>query len=150
MKNGIIISAFPGVGKSHLFKRGNLDCCDSDSSTFDKAGFPANYIRAIRENQKRHDFVFVSSHREVREAIAKELGEFYLVYPEYGCKSEYLDRYKRRGSPQSFIKLIDESWGGFIDDCRSDNNAEHIELKSGQYLGDVIEHIEDDAAWPVS
>ena len=40
-----IISAFPGCGKSHLFRVAgdSIKILDSDSSKFDKDHFPANY-----------------------------------------------------------------------------------------------------------
>jgi hypothetical protein len=49
--NTMVISAFPGCGKSHYF-RNNSDkiVLDSDSSTFDKSDFPRNYIQHIKSN----------------------------------------------------------------------------------------------------
>ena len=50
---GVIISGFPGVGKSHLVnqaKKSGNELLDSDSSTFDKKNFPENYIKHIKKN----------------------------------------------------------------------------------------------------
>jgi hypothetical protein len=44
MYNTILISAFPGTGKSFLFNNTKLKILDSDSSKFDKSKFPENYI----------------------------------------------------------------------------------------------------------
>ena len=44
-----VIAGFPGVGKSYLFKGNSEQYADSDSSTFDKSDFPANYMRHIAE-----------------------------------------------------------------------------------------------------
>ena len=49
-KDTLVVSWFPGVGKTHLFNNKEIDILDSDSSKFDKSDFPSNYIRHIKEN----------------------------------------------------------------------------------------------------
>lgn len=124
MKQTRIVSAFPGTGKTHAFKSGEFDCIDSDSSLFswttDDEGrkvrnpnFPRNYVNHIRENVGKVDFIFVSTHKEVRDALRKSCLYFYLVYPHDDLKDEYVRRFKERGSPQSFIDLVEsqfEEW----------------------------------------
>ena len=115
-----IISAFPGTGKSHIFKSGKYDCLDSDSSEFswvyDDDGskrrnpdFPANYIAHIKENIGKVDLIFVSTHKEVRDALLENCLFFYLVYPKEQAREEYLQRYRGRNSPEAFIKLLDDN-----------------------------------------
>ena len=63
----LVVSAFPGCGKSHLFRnKGEKKILDSDSSTFDKSQFPQNYIEHIKFNIGEVDIILVSSHKEVR------------------------------------------------------------------------------------
>lgn len=112
-----IISAFPGTGKSYYYKNHKDSCLDSDSSTFDKADFPANYIRHIEENIGKYEFIFVSSHKVVRDALRENCLFFYLVYPEFNNKHTYLKRYKNRGSSEDFIKLLDRNWEKWIAEC---------------------------------
>jgi hypothetical protein len=61
-KDTLIVSAFPGCGKSHYFRE-NRDkiVLDSDSSKFDKSDFPRNYIQHIKENRGKVDVIMVSS-----------------------------------------------------------------------------------------
>ena len=67
----LVVSAFPGCGKSHLFRnKGDKKILDSDSSTFDKSQFPENYINHIKSNIGDVDMILVSSHKEVRDALA--------------------------------------------------------------------------------
>ena len=45
--SSIIISGFPGLGKSVLYKENKVNYSDSDSSKFSKKNFPENYIKHI-------------------------------------------------------------------------------------------------------
>ena len=50
MKKTLLISAFPGTGKTYSYENSNKIILDSDSSKFDKNDFPNNYINHIKEN----------------------------------------------------------------------------------------------------
>jgi hypothetical protein len=137
--NTMVISAFPGCGKSHYF-RNNSDkiVLDSDSSTFDKSDFPRNYIQHIKENIGKVDIIMVSSHKEVRDELVKNGIEFTLVYPESNIKEDYIQRYIDRGSPESFIKLLNNNWKNWISELEEQTGCDKVKLKKGQYLSDVI------------
>ena len=133
----MIISAFPGTGKSFYYEEHKYDSnrkvLDSDSSKFNKKHFPANYIRQIKKNIK-FEVIFVSSHKEVRDALVKNNMWFILVYPDKSLKDEYINRFKERGSPESFIKLISNNWDNWIDEMKNQTNCLHIVLKDGEYI----------------
>jgi len=135
----MIISAFPGCGKSHYF-RNNKDkiVLDSDSSTFDKSDFPRNYIEHIKSNIGKTDTIMVSSHKEVRDALVENGIFFTLVYPEPSIREEYVQRYIDRGSPESFVKLLTTNWDSWISELEEQRGCDKIKLKKGQYLSDVI------------
>lgn len=137
--NTMVISAFPGCGKSHYF-RNNSDkiVLDSDSSTFDKSDFPRNYIQHIKSNLGMADIIMVSSHKEVRDALVENEIEFTLVYPESDIKEDYIQRYIDRGSPESFIKLLNNNWENWISELEEQTGCDKVKLKKGQYLSDVI------------
>ena len=137
--NTMVISAFPGCGKSHYF-RNNSDkiVLDSDSSTFDKSDFPRNYIQHIKENIGKVYIIMVSSHKEVRDELVKNGIEFTLVYPESDIKEDYIQRYIDRGSPESFIKLLNNNWKNWISELEEQTGCDKVKLKKGQYLSDVI------------
>jgi hypothetical protein len=134
-----LVSAFPGCGKSHLFRnKGEKVILDSDSSTFDKSQFPKNYIQHIKENIGKADIILISSHDIVRDALVVNGLRFTLVYPDISIKDEYIQRYIDRGNNDAFVKLLQENWDTWIRDMEKQIGCEHIKLKSGQYLSDVI------------
>jgi hypothetical protein len=156
----LVISAFPGTGKSycytnekHLFN----GILDSDSSEFkwlkDNQGnktnqvnpeFPNNYIQHIKDNIGKVEIIFVSSHKEIREALKLAGIEYILVYPNTYQKKEYLKRYKERGSNKAFIDRVESNWEDWIDQCRSEDYPINICLPyfSCKYLNkEVIELI---------
>lgn len=113
-----VFAGFPGVGKSTLFRDDPERYADSDSSTFDKANFPANYIEHIKgllENSSKT--IFVSTHQEVRDALAESNIPFVLVYPTAELKPAFMERYAGRGSPQPFLDLMHNKFGDFVQQC---------------------------------
>jgi len=142
-KDTLIISAFPGCGKTTCFNTTNLKILDSDSSNFswikDEDGnntdqrnpnFPNNYMIHICENMGLVDVIFVSSHKVVRDSLQKMGIKFFLIYPDITLKKEWLQRYKNRGSSESFISLMDNNWDNFIKEMQNESTPPvHIELK---------------------
>lgn len=136
----LVVSAFPGCGKSHLFRnKGEKKILDSDSSTFDKSEFPQNYIEHIKYNIGEVDIILVSSHKEVRDALVSEGIDFTLVYPSKDIKDEYIQRYIDRGNDGKFVELLEQNWDIWTDELENQESCEKIKLESGQYLSNVIE-----------
>ena len=139
LKSTIVISAFPGCGKSHLFRnKGDNHILDSDSSKFDKSQFPQNYIEHIKSNIGVADMILVSSHKEVRDALVDNGIEFTLIYPNKSIKDEYIQRYVDRGNEDKFVDLLKNNWSNWIPELEQQEGCKKIELKSGQYLSDVV------------
>lgn len=144
----VVISGFPAIGKTYLFNNSNLKVTDSDSSKFSwiekgvrHPDFPSNYIRHIKECMGVYDIVLVSSHEEVRKALQEANIDYTLVYPNIGLKNEYIQRYKDRGNPESFINLIEANWDNWIEAMEEDPADTHLILSSGDYLSDFIQYI---------
>jgi hypothetical protein len=140
----IIVSAFPGCGKSYCTQHGKfLITHDSDSSKFhfvEKTGelnldWPNNYIQHIMRLTSRgyYDVIFISSHAEIRNALNRSGLKYFLVYPESGCKNEYLQRYRDRGSSTGFIECLDKNWDDWLQSCWNDN-AVKLVLGQGVFL----------------
>lgn len=151
-----IISAFPGLGKSYYAIKNPGKSIDLDPSAFswikDNNGnntkdknpeFPGNYIENIRKYIGSYEYIFISSHREVRQAMKKECLHFYLVYPGICRREEFIDRYKKRGNSEKFIKRIEESWESWIEDCATERGCKVNVLTEGN-LTDLLKKIENE------
>jgi len=152
IKRAIIISGFPGVGKTTLWNRKEkLKVMDSDSTDFSWANtektirnpnWPQNYIEHILEKSEDADLILVSSHDTVRDALVRAGIKFVLVYPSLEMKDEYIQRYKDRGSNEKFVNLLQENYEKWITELMSQTGCKHVVLQPGQYLSDVIDQIE--------
>lgn len=150
-----IISAFPGTGKTYYHNNNPHTTLDSDSSNFswisDSAtttlkernpNFPQNYIEHIKENIGKYRFIFVSSHKVVREALKANCLFFYLIYPSSLKKEMYIARYKDRGSSQEFISLLHSQWENWIDECEHEEfGCSNIRMTFNNNLSDELRHI---------
>lgn len=138
-KDTIIISGFPGVGKSFLGKN-NDDFIDLDSSRYAGEDRWQRYKERIEDALGIYKYIFVSSHEETRD-ILKELGfKYYVVYPDKNLKEEYLRRYKERGSKEEFIDLMNNNFESFIDSIENNSpNEVKVKLtKSDDFLKTII------------
>lgn len=152
-----IVAGFPGVGKSECVRRDN-SCLDSDSSMYswkydehgnaevDDTGkrirnpeFPGNYIAYIKSQLGKVPAIFVSTHAVVRDALVEADIPFNLVYPDKLSRDDYIDRYIRRGSPQTFVNMIGENWDGFLSELDSQDSCHRMVLSRGQHLADVLD-----------
>lgn len=138
MKNTIVISAFPGAGKSYAFEhyKDTFTMLDSDNRSYSwimtdnskerNPDFPENYIQHIKENLGMVDFIFVSTHTTVRKALSEAGIDFFTVYPSNRatCKELWLKRLVDRGSDETFIHSIDTNWDSFMK-----------EVTDGLYMG---------------
>ncbi len=141
-----IISGFPGIGKTHYHNCDGGSTLDSDSSKFSwiedgvrHPDFPQNYIDHIKDNLDKVDFIFVSSHQNVRDALVANELRFVLVFPDPGLKEEYIQRYRDRGNEDGFVKLLEENWELFMFGLENQKGCNIIKLKSGEYLSDYLE-----------
>ena len=127
-----------------------LKIIDSDSSQFSwvypdsletkrrNPNFPNNYISHIKENIGKYDYIFVSSHASVREALDEEDIDFTIVYPEMNCKAEWIGRCfirENNGEPGCSAKVMCDNFESWVTDC-SQTGIDHDEIviESGKYL----------------
>lgn len=150
MKRTVVVSAFPCCGKTYAFEhyQDRYTILDSDSSQFSwiineqgekvrNPEFPANYIKHIKDNIGKADIIFVSSHKDVREAMTNAGIRFCTVYPKANMQNEWVGRMYRRGNDAKFIEFIINNWDDFMGNitfeehgfglCRLGNN-DYIDL----------------------
>jgi hypothetical protein len=142
-----VISAFPGTGKSYLANKHD-DVLDLDSHNYTSGhtpdgkvrnpDFPSNYISAIEGQLGKWSILLVSPHAEVIKGLSEKDIEITLVYPDRKLKSEYIERFRKRGSSEAFISPLDSYWDDFLDQLEQLEDCRHVVLKQGQYLSDVL------------
>lgn len=144
----VVISGFPGVGKSFATCGSDVRILDSDSSVFSWISpgvrdplFPSNYMGHIRNNLGPADVIFVSSHDTVREALQSNQLPYVLIYPNRCLKDEYLERYRRRGSSENFVEFIANHWDEFIDSIERETYPRLVRLGPSVYVADVLSGI---------
>lgn len=135
-KTTIVISAFPACGKSYTYKNFNgkpYTMLDSDSSLYswiyedgiktDKRNpnFIEDYMAHIKENIGKVDCIFVSSHKDVRQALRDNNIKYFMVYPSLDMKEEMLNRMKERGNDDKFIAFQREHFEEFVTDIIKEN-----------------------------
>ena len=140
-KKMTVISAFPGMGKTYFYENCQdiYTSYDSDSSQFDKTNFPQNYIEYIKQKLQDNDrdIIFVSSHKAVRDAL-KEAGiRYVLIYPSLDIKDDIIERYRRRGSSESFIKLLKDNYSNWVTEI-DDEVEEMVEDRFEDKLSDRL------------
>lgn len=163
--NTKIYSVFPACGKTWLYNHQenyNLKILDSDSSQFswlytnkDENGnalrgiikvrnpeFPENYIKHIKENIGKYDYIFISSHASVRKALDKAGIDFTIVYPQSTCKAEWIGRCFIRdkdGESGCGAEAMYDNWEQWILECfETGINHEEIVLKPREHLSDYF------------
>lgn len=119
----VIVSAFPACGKSWVFENQDklsLKVADSDSSKFswvlDEEGlstgarnqdFPTNYIEHIKSLVGEVDYILVSSHQEVRDALNEAQLPYVLVMPHRNLMHEWIGRCWLKGIITLSPKLME-------------------------------------------
>lgn len=115
--------------------------------------FPENYIRHIKEKIGTCEYLFVSSHEEIRSALKAAGIPFTLVYPEKYCLTEWVGRcYMRElnGNNGFPIKVLIDNWYKWIEQCDLDDGAScKIRLGFGLYLLDGLACSDADLALTV-
>lgn len=147
-----IISAFPACGKTHLFKNGYEDkiIIDSDSSKFSwladgttrNPDFPSNYIKHIKDNIGKVDYILVSSHIDVRRALDDNDLCWAFVVPHRALMLEWVGRCYIRGSDKGFIDALVNNWHDWTDLINGPMPNGLCKLSSNEYLSDKMSFIE--------
>ena len=145
---GTVWSVFPLCGKSYCANKLGINAVDSDSSQYSwiiKEGekirnpdFPRNYIEHIKDATTKHDYLFVSSHQEVRTALEKEGIPFVLVYPNRSLLSNWIKRYENRDFNGFPLQVLINNWDKWHDELDKQKCYKRFILKEDEYLSDVL------------
>lgn len=156
---GIFIYAFTATGKSTvskkysniidmestLYKYINIDGEDETLKSTPREinkDWPNNYFNALNEVKDKYDYILISDDI-CNNFLIENNYEYWWIYPNRELKEEYIKRCKDRGNNEEFIYWYSKLWEEWIDACINDKHAsKHIELKSNQFIEDVLPNLE--------
>lgn len=139
---GKIISGFSNIGKSSLKKYKDISVIDFDTGYFRKDdGWVDMYIECLLALQEKYDYVLITTYMEVLEELNRRNIEYYLIYPERELKEEYRTRAIFRGSDDEFVSGFFSRWDRHISDCERIKAPHKFQLKSNEYLSDIIDKL---------
>ena len=55
---------------------------------------------------------------------------YYLIFPSKHLKEHYIERYKKRESPEALIKIIEDNFNDWVDECSWQKGCIKIVLDS--------------------
>lgn len=122
----ILISAFPGLGKTYLYQqyRDRLKILDLNTGRFEGDDFPGNYIAEVEKRLNDYDLILLSSDRNVRYALNDAGLDFDLFYPSKNRKNELIEIYVTNRKSRDFIMNLDHNFYNLIDEIE-DEELEH-------------------------
>ena len=122
----VLISAFPGLGKTYLYQqyKDRLKILDLSTGRFEGDDFPGNYIAEIEKRLNDYDLILLSSDRNVRYALNDAGLDFDLFYPSKDRKNELVEIYVTNRKSRDFIMNLDHNFNDLIDEIE-DEDLEH-------------------------
>lgn len=150
-----VICAFAGLGKTFLSKKYN-NLIDLDIQKYKyvynnhlenyenlkgidykikNKNWPNNYIDKLKELINQEKIIFVPADKDVRDILVKENIDFTFIMPSIESKDILIDRYKKRGNSEKFIKRATndlEKWSKINYDYKT------IILPKNEFLEDYL------------
>jgi len=134
--NTQLYAAFCGTGKTYICEKTDIKSVEVEYWKY--KDLQKEYVDEIKKYLGKVDYILITTDPEGLKLLHNEGFDITLVYPENELRNEYLDRYVARDSPYDFIGAYMKYWNIWIDELKEQNYCNHIILKSGQYLQDVI------------
>ena len=157
----MIISAFPGMGKTFASKKFEDIAVDLESSAYQwydydfehveqrkgkttekKILWPRNYFDDVVSSNIKFPFVFISSNPIILDMLSVHGVKFVTVTPKISDKKDYLDSYIKRGDPEEFVNKISDNFDSCIKSLDNNENALcHVKLEHGKHISDIITYL---------
>ena len=100
--------------RAYSHKYYNFSAYDYKVDRVKNPSFPQNYIKAIKDAIGEYDFIFISTHKEVRDFLENKNIKYSLVYPNHNMKEEWIGRCYLRGNNHGFCNKLVSNWDQWI------------------------------------
>lgn len=171
MKKTMIISAFPGCGKTYLYKNSDklkfkylgkgqkFSFCDSDSSHYKKQeGWERQYVDDLEKKLGTVDFLFISQHKGVLSELESRHIPFVIIAPDNSdwitderrmiIKQQWFGRFILRGNShisnfESWLELLKNNYDEWtsVENLTKYNPVSFFLLKENEYISSIIEDL---------
>ena len=106
--------------------------------------YPFNMIADILELEKKYKYVIIPSVQQAIDILVKDYKRsVILCYPEDGSEDEYRKRYEKRGNTELFCQIFADGMQDFLEQLKSNVEAYHFVLRSGEFIEDKFYEFED-------
>ena len=137
---GIIISSFPGCGKTYLenTNRGKVKILVADSFAPSGGDIVKEYADFVMEHVDEYDIVFISTAKDILEEFNQRGIDYDLFYPSKERRKEFLEGYVRKRYKSTDIMMLDRNFDkdiDFFDSIEADNCYKHKMEEQGHFIG---------------
>lgn len=160
--NTLIISAFPGCGKTYIYENQDkygYKVMDSYSSKFAKhENWEEEYVEHIKNNLGKFDFIFIAQYFKVLELLDRDNVAFVVVSPDNReelsdmerqlIKQQWFGRFILRDNSHikdlnEWLELLKNNYDVWtsVESLSKNHPQELVLLKENQYLSDVIDDL---------
>lgn len=153
----MIISGFPGVGKTNLVnkyenvidldgiyifdlteeqKKLDFEKLKGIDKPFNK-NWPFCYLELINTKVLEYDIVLICQEKELLKELNKQDIDYITVFPKKDCIEDYMKRYRQRGNSEEYINKKRKSFYNQIEFLYK-NTKKHWILEEGEFLEDRL------------
>lgn len=150
-----IVSAYPACGKTSFckFRCSNINAIDLDPAPFHQINnstkgitynekFPQNYIdqimNTINNSEDPTTLIFISTHKEVRDALVKAKIPYIIIFPDLSMKDIWISRMQKRNDNAEIIKKADMNYEKYIREIRDYESNNPLVYKYLMLDGDGV------------
>lgn len=131
---GIIISSFPGCGKTYLTNSLKDKVKIMDATNIDNE----SVVDEVMGNVDKYDVVFVGSSEDIRGLFDERKIDYDVFYPSSNRRGEFIENQVRKRSNPATIRELDKDFEKLvqqIDDSEAENCYKHKLSNFGEFIG---------------
>ena len=140
---GILISSFPGCGKTYLMNTHGSKAKMLDATTLMGEGQDGEYdynlwVDNIMDEVDDYDIVFVPVAERLLEVLNNRKIDYDIFYPSKDRRKEFLENMVRKRALRNDIMMLDREFDKIvdrIDAIESDNCYKHKMEELGHFIG---------------